>query len=292
MFNMLECFLSLLEIYGKCVVYNLSIFCPSKTENLQFHFIRVFALNYLIESLKTCSILTGLLFSIDRYFNVVKPERPILKKYLKAKINRITLFVLAFGFSTSFVKLFEDSSFTSISAAQLGINVLKMFYMYSETWISIVNTIHYVVNDFVLFFFNLVIDLMLVTAIRKNLAPKKRSILKSKETKKKNKTKLDEIQKSHDDTNKMVILSLVLFVMCRLPELAFEVHLLFFIMDPYPRRYSKYCITNNFCLFLKDITQFLYMFSYIMNVILYYKYNKNFRDAIQNQFSFFFKKKK
>ena len=68
-FNSLECFLSLLSVYGQCILYS-SLFCPSAYEEIVFHRIRVYSINYLIESFKTCSIMTSLFFSLERISSI------------------------------------------------------------------------------------------------------------------------------------------------------------------------------------------------------------------------------
>ena len=291
-FNMLECLVSLLSLYGACVSYNISIFCPMVEESLTFHFVRVYTINYLSESLKTCSILTGLLFSLERYLNVIKAESKFIKKYLKFRARTLLFYILVFGFGTSFVKFLEDNSFTEMN---VGWSLIQNFYMYLESWITVIHLAHYVLNDFIMVLINLVIDILLVIDIRKNLSHKKKSILKLiKENKNsaRTKQKLDEIQKSHNDSNKMVIISFILFVLCRFPELAFEVHLATLRVKEDGKYYSFNCLIYNICGLLKDTTQFLYSFSYCLSIFIYYKYNKNFRSACKDQFKKIFKAKK
>ena len=105
------------------------------------------------------------------------------------------------------------------------------FYNCTHLWIMILHTVNIIVNDLVLFLITLIIDLLLVVHIRKELSKKKRILISIHETsglgKSKKLKKLQQIKNSHEDTNKMVVSSLVLFLICRLPELTFEAHLLF-----------------------------------------------------------------
>ena len=157
------------------------------------------------------------------------------------------------------------------------------FYFMNRQWIVIMNTVHIIVTDFFIFFLNLIFDLCLVVHIRKELSKKKKLILKSS-SKKGQAKKLKEIKKAHDDTNKMVILSLSLYILSRLPELIFEMHLFIRYEKTTIYAYEYICLVDGFCYLIKDFTRFLYIITYCLNIILYYKYNRNFRLGFRNFF--------
>lgn len=283
-FNSLECFFSLLSVYGQCIQYS-SVFCPSAHDDALFHFIRVYSINYLMESFKTCSILTSLMFSVERYLSVADSKREIVKKYLKLKIKDFVSIISVFSFVSSIFKCFEDSSVTELYFNKAFV---KNFYNYTDAWITIVRTVHYVINDFVLILFNFVIDLVLVVKIRKELSQKKQLTKKMVErfdsSKSTYRKKIDEIKKAHDDTNRLIIWALCLFMVCRLPELVFELHFLFLKPSDDMFSYNSICLSDGLCSILKDTTQFLYMFSYCVNIFLYCKFNKKFRQAFNDFF--------
>ena len=280
LFNMIECFIALLSLYGKCIRYQ-SIYCPSAMEDSDFHIYRVAVTNYGIEAFKTCSIVMGLGFSLDRYFNISDSKSRLVLKFQSMNIKGIVMFALVFGFVSSFYETLEDNSFL-FSLRLFGYPAIMVFYN-SQYWVAVVHEIHFFINDSVIFILNLIVDLLLVIQIRKDLAKKKKINLKtlkaSKSKQSHTRKTLNEIKKSYDDTNKMVLLSLGLYVVCRLPELAFEIHLFLFKRSSRVGSYSFLCLYG-LCVFQKDFSQFLYLFSYCLNIISYYKYNKNFRLAV------------
>ena len=284
-FNSLECFLSLLSVYGQCVLYS-SLFCPSAYEEELFHSIRVYSINYLIESFKTCSIMTSLFFSLERFVGMSDSNNKFVRVYSQLSLKPFIYFILIFGFGTTFCKIFEDSSYLTDDQYE----IVKVFYNYQDDWITIVRSIHYVVNDILVFSLNFGIDVALVIKVRKDLAKKKKLVKRiaesSKKSKKKNKN-IDDIQKAQEDTNKMILLSLVLFLLCRLPELSFELHFLFNLDLPNLGPIFSYrviCLESGLCGIFKDTSQFLYIFTYCLNILLYYKFNKNFRLAFRDFF--------
>ena len=148
--------------------------------------------------------------------------------------------------------------------------------------------VHIVVNDLVIFLHNLIIDVLLVVQIRKDLSAKKRVVLRLQQSSPQTAAKkIQDIMGSYDDTNRMVVLNLALFVLCRLPELAFESHLVLFKYKSESATgmtYENMCIEYKICYLMKDLTRFLYMFSYCANFLLYYKFNKNVRLAFKDLF--------
>ena len=189
--------------------------------------------------------------------------------------------MIVFGLSSSTAELKKDTK--TLENAQ-NLNMFVSFYNVNETWVFIMNCIHVIANDIVLFIFYFLVDILLVVQVRKDLSKKKKIILK--ETAKHVKIKkLQDIQKTHDDTNKMVVFNLFLFFLCRLPEFFFHLQLVILRdTDSDSEAYSTICISNNLCGLMLDMTQFMYMFTYCMNIVFYYKYNRNFRFAFRSLF--------
>ena len=190
---------------------------------------------------------------------------------------------MIFSFGSSVCKCFEDSTYFVIGV--LAPDFLQKFYNYTDFWITVLRTAHYVINDFVFFLLNFVVDIVLVVSVRKDLAQKKKLTKKMTKKSKENYKKIDEIKKAQDDTSKLIIFTFFLLVICRIPELAFELHFLFINLNESMYSYNSLCLTTGLCSTLKDNAQFLYMFTYCLNILLYYRFNKNFRLA----FKYFFK---
>ena len=125
-------------------------------------------------------------------------------------------------------------------------NHATFFAFYSvnaDVWVLIINTIHTIANDVVIFSLNFIINFLMVIRVR-------------------------------EDLTKMVVLNLVLYFLCQMSELLFELQLLFFYKKPegsdidYKLDYQHICLFKRLCNLLKDRTRFLYVLSYCMNIVL------------------------
>ena len=280
-FNSIECFISLLSLYGVCIKHQ-SLFCPSMFEHKYFHDFREHSLNFLSETTKTCSIITSLLFSIERYLSISELDKNTVRLFKHVNLKGLMALVVLVSLLTSMCKLFEDSG----SIETHPIETIKAFYNYLSPWVTVLHVGHYVLNDGVLFVINLVVDIMLVRRMRANLAKKLvfvKNFTEASGQSDKDKQKRDEIEKANSDGNKLIVSSLVFFVFCRLPEAAFELHLLFIGIGDL-NSYYRMCISKSFCSLLRDISQFFYIISYSFNLLLFYKFNKNFRLACRHFF--------
>ena len=127
--------------------------------------------------------------------------------------------------------------------------------------------------------FNTIIDHKLVKLIRRDLAIKKINIeITTTSTKKK---KLEEIQTAQANANKLIIYTFLIYMLCRLPELAFYVFLLFLKSDDvFSLSFTSICQTS-ICYLARNCIQYLYMLSYTTNIFFYYKFNKPFRFGLK-----------
>ena len=109
-----------------------------------------------------------------------------------------------------------------------------------------------------------------------------------KEPKEKLKKELDHKRNVENKSNMMIITTLILYVICRLPEL---LGIIYF----YDNKLSKFvvlCQDNILCSLLDNIIEYLYLISYCTNILFYYKFNNNFQKGFRNYFNFEFLKKK
>ena len=188
-----------------------------------------------------------------------------------------------FSFGSSVFKLFEEPTLFVKGVPEK--DFIMAYYHYKAFWITVIRTVHYVINDFVIFLVNFVVDLVLVFKVRKDLAQKKKLTKKLAGTSSgANHKKIDEIKKAQDDTSKLIIFTFFLLVVCRLPELAFELHFLFFQYNYDFNSYYYICITSGFCTTLKDTAHFFYIGTYCANIFIYYQFNKNFKQALRDFF--------
>ena len=129
------------------------------------------------------------------------------------------------------------------------------------TYQSVFYLLHYLLNDFIILVVNLVIDVKLVLCIKANLAQKSvilESTLFANKASETEKAKLKEEEKkrksAENKANMMILVNLVIYVFCRLPELL-EIFYEYFQGSSS----SGFCEAEIFCYLLKNVIEYLYM---------------------------------
>ena len=152
---------------------------------------------------------------------------------------------------------------------------------------------YYFLNDFVILIFNLAIDLSLVRIIKAQLKEKLKAKY-SKETKVLNKLEKkkmeEEIKKKSSverKSNAMIVLNVVIYLFCRLPELCGVIVMYFYdLILQKVGRDEVYnisdCSLSEECYYLSNTIEYFYMLSYIFNIFLYYNFNSNFNKGLRN----------
>ena len=147
----------------------------------------------------------------------------------------------------------------------------------------------YIFNDIVILVLNLFIDVLLVKTIKKELKCKintQTRIINSKsgpasELERK-KIKKDEERKVAVErkVNLMIVISVILYIFCRVPEVI-GIFVFYYFYD---FSYTRFCISSVFCYLASNVIEYMYMVSYILNIFLYYKFNTFFKRGFRNFF--------
>ena len=292
-FNSAECFIQIFAVMSKCVNIN-SVFCAATQSSYLVQNLHIYVIGYGGEVPKTCSILNGIVFSLERYIETSQTKNKMLKSLAAARVRRVLYVIVLVSLITSVEKLFDSRAFRNSS---FSTELPFSFYINSDSAFSFSHFayfFHFIFNDLIRITVNFFIDICLVRLIRSNLSQKQAigdklmttSELseipqKSLKTKTKNDKEKEEAEKK---TNSMIIYSLCLYILCRIPELTGYIFVYFYKITLYEG--GQGCLSLKFCYLITEVTEFFYMLSYLMNVVIYYKFNKNFRLG----FIHFFKK--
>ena len=136
----------------------------------------IFVVGYFGEIMKTSSIISSLLFSLQRFIESTKSKRDFLNQFANFNIKLIAFFVVSLSAVTSVPKIFEFEKDPSLNIKNIFIFDSPMPFhitiLGSRLSESIPYFLHYILNDFVLLAINLIIDIKLVIQIRKDLKSK------------------------------------------------------------------------------------------------------------------------
>ena len=279
-FNCVECLICELKLTSMCLGEG-SIYCSTIRTFKATKYVTI-SLGYMSETMKTCSIFTGILFSLQRYEETSKSKNQWLQKLSETRMSTIAILVILSSSVVSATKfseyIFNNSYFDSPSPFRLTLSSY-----FNSDYQSILFLLHYILNDLVLLIVNLVVDIKLVICIKASLAQKS-EILERFESSEPEKAKMKEEEKkrkkSENKANMMILTNLVIYLFCRLPEL---LEIIFEFFKPFS--YIDHCEVDIFCYLLKNTIEYLYMLSYLFNILIYYKFNSNFRMGLANFFN-------
>ena len=286
-FNCIECFIHLFKLVNICMGPD-SVFCSSIISSYFAQYFAVYVTGFVGETMKSCSIITGLLFSLQRYIDTSQNKNPILKYISAVGIFKQTIGVIFLGSITSVIKIFNYSigdlrltSLDSPTAFMINSFQLKKFWYLSALYLF-----HYIFNDILLLTVNLIIDIKLVTVIKSDLLEKfrlKANLFEGDSTTRflKFKNDLKYKKKVENKANSMIIASFVVYVICRLPEL---LGVLYFYNNSIFSVQAYYCAKELLCYLIDDSIDYLYMLSYSTNIMFYYKFNSFFQRGFRRFF--------
>lgn len=230
--------------------------------------------------MKTCSVIITLLFSLERY-KITSNQQKIkpLNKLAKQKLTHIVVVVVFVSSITCVNKIYEyDDGKLILGSIQypalvigsiLSKSKLKELFMVSYL-------IHYLLNDAILLFFNLTVDILLVKIIKKDLSAKKVLLVKLNNggDDEKQTEKYNNIIEAEKNTNKMIIYTFMMYLICRFPELLLYIYMILPDLDLNKSRFMR--------LVAPSAVEYLYVISYTTNIFFYFKFNKKFRSAFKN----------
>ena len=288
LFNTIECLIPPFTLMNQCLGVQ-SIYCSSVQRNLIVQWLNILVVHYLGDVMKTCSIIMLLAFSFERYIQTTESKSIIALKFRCLKVNVLVCSALTIGVLNSATKILEYSAQSRIEVYTELETPYWNFYMLTFWWFDLIYAAHYIINDFLLLFVNLAVDFCLVAHIRCDLKKKERFSLKTTKSKIEIEKKQKEKISAENKTNKMIAYQIILFGICRLPELVYYFHFFFlsteFSGGPVRSSYEYYCFYLSLCYLASDLIQYVYIVSYAINAYFFYKFNKPFRHGFKNYFN-------
>ena len=281
-FSICDCFLSSMTMISECLDLN-SIFCSSIQMDAQYF--RVYGIAFVSETMRTCSLLILLTFSLERYKLASNRENSILNKLIKINLKYFIGFYLLFSLLICAHKTFE---FTIVD--KFGYDLTKQefpqhFTPENLSWffksLYIVQNVAF--NFVLLILFTLFIDALLVRQTKANLKTKKEFLKRMlKESTGKSRQdllkQLNDIKQATLIANQLLMFQMAMILFCRAPELLIQL----FMITPL---FHDLRIAS-FGLALTNLAKFFSLIPYLFNFFFYFKFNRSFRIAFKTLFSF------
>ena len=213
-----------------------------------------------------------------------KTENKHLKRFAQLKFARIVLVVGVSSGILSSSKIFEYSTDFNVYDSPSPFRV-SVEYFSKNASSSVFYLSHYIFTDFFLLLVNILIDLFLVRKVKSDLKVKNRNQMeKMNEASTFEKNKLTEELKRNKSVKKkanaLVICNIVVYVVCRLPEL---IGIFWEFLQPKMISATDFiCQFNILCYLIYNTIEYVYMISYLFNIVIFYKFNNNFKKGLQN----------
>ena len=282
-FNIAIIVRSLLSLMSDCIENN-SIFCSEIRTSSFVQYFYIYIVNYFGSVLRFCSNMSLLFFSMDRYFfNKIKKNRFIdyfnkieLKVFLKFILLTSCIFNVSKIFKYHVVEEKHESSYLydpSPSYYESYPDVKRFFDQSLDLWVSVSDVLIELFNDVIIFFLNLLIDILLLRKVKKILTQKKNLLYKSFAI------------KSQRNLYLMIIFNSLLNLMFRIPDLLASVCSL---LDIYFKNYQTFTYSPfpffKYMRLLNQICESSSTLSYYVNFIILYKFNLKFKKCLHSLF--------
>jgi hypothetical protein len=246
-----------------------------------FKIICVYFLNSVI---RTCANLSYMFFSLSRFILVANfKERAFFKKFSKVNIKIYIALLVLFGILMNLFRLFQFKINTNMEPSKdfpyeyyeastcADPDDQALFYCRFFDSLKLTNEI---INDLLIFFLNILIDISLLYHFNKDIDHKMKIRAHNADN--------SDLVKSKKNTNRMVVLSGLVFLLSSFPE--FFILIFNFI---FRSKIRLICLTDlhYICDLFNDLAQFFSIFTMLFQFYIFLIFNKNFRESFNDRWT-------
>jgi hypothetical protein len=305
-FNLLSCLITIIDY----IASDCSGHCP---RSIAYQYYHIILIKIIANSIKTCSNMAHLSFCLSR-FKKIKGKDYIFIKSLNGLSFKLYLFLIItfsiginlyayFKFSigmNSYVYLVSNNEISRDDGYSLKMNYIntilkndynKVNFSYSEYIIlNIFQCLKLIFSDFTYIIATTVVDILLFKIVKKQMENKRKILINLNQN---NRTEMN-INKKKKENNKlsadhrisrMIILNGINYLLFRFPYSIFNFYVLIFRHDLKAKKHFPnlasflVCHRFKFCQSIGEIFYFLYLISFFIQYIVFYKLDKNFKES-------------
>ena len=303
-FNIIYCFIALLKLINKCIKIN-GIYCPYYIRNENIKYMDIYLFKYWASSIKLCSSITELSIAISRLKSSLISHNKLLKLGSNASFRTYILINIIFSLALSSIKRLEfsiNNSYYTGTAKNLflpnpstkeDVNSFSMMSFpdddsninYWKNYFNL-NSYFYILEScnilkYFLYAYNFlsgpcillsifIIDLYLFRQVKET--NKKKLTLLYAETQAKTK-KQNEMKSKEDKIARLIVTNTLILCLIRFPE---SIATIFHIkINTRFNELSFYYDTVK----IIELFDFLFVLNPVFQFILFYKYNRVFKES-------------
>jgi hypothetical protein len=287
LFNAAYCLIYLFNLMSECILRN-SLYCSSIHNKILVQYFKIIFVVYLGDVLKIGSNLTYILMIINRYMLVGKDHIKIFEQISYVSFDHTIILIIFTSLGLNVIRLLQYRINFDVENFEYPIIVFNNINSYVNILYLIWHLAGDVLNYLFYSMFTTIIDLLTVVKLRRFLAQKAIRVANHLDHKVKNS------QKSELKGVLMVIINSLINFILRLPELSSLLYNLGTHFAPRSWLYVYLCIEMMACHLLIDISSLFYLISLSLNFLVYYFFNKKFKDCLHRMIRFYqvFLKKK
>jgi hypothetical protein len=287
-FNLFICIIYLFRLAFKCIdpVNN---YCALSIVTNQFdRYILLTFVNYFGNVLKTVSNLIRISFSLDRLVLSTKMNYKILAKFSNTSLKLVIFVFFLLSFILNFVKIFQydyEIEFYHLKFPLINYNFFNFKYWYAYT-----NLLHIFINNFMIIFLQIIIDLELLKSLQSSFKEIRSSSITEIEFSKKNKNNSIGKNEAIEKNIKLMIISsgICLFIL-HLPDFIISIFMATFFSKYaakiYIDTFSDDFSANLFSFILTISSDVIYFLGFSLNTPFYYFFNSLYYKSLRNLFN-------
>ena len=304
MFNSLSCLITIIDyIAADCSGHSI---CP-KIRTTKYQYYYVILIKLIGNSIKTCSNISHLSFSLSRYKKIKGKDYIFIKllNNLSFKLYLLLIVIFSIGINLfvyfKFSIKFRDTLSMPYNDRAPAIDYLstvnnnneynKVNFSNSEYIIlNVFQCLKIIFSDLTYIIATTIVDILLFKIVKKQMDNKRKILLNLNQnrtvaTGAANNKKKEKILSAEYRISRMIILNEINYFIFRFPFAVYNFYDLIFRHDEKAGKHLPnlvsflVCHRFSFCKSIGQIFYFLYLISYFLQFIIFYKLDKNFKES-------------
>ena len=300
-FNLIFCLISLIDFtVGQCSSrYNET--CSERYFSAIYQYYYVILIKVIANSVKTCSNIAHLSFSLSRYKKVKELKYIFFKSLndISFKLYLILLITFSIGINLFIFFLFKiylpidnkygmyfsDDSLQSITSF---IDYKINFNNSEFVAIKVFQILKIIFSDLTYIVATTIVDILLFSLIKKQMKNKRKILHLNNNNNASILVRKKKKMSAEYRLSRMIILNGINYFMFRFPYAIFNFYVLIFRYDTKMKTYFPNLITNivchkyNMCKSIGEIFYFLFLLSYFIQFAIFYKLDNNFKESFSS----------
>ena len=223
-FNFVYCLINSFFLANVCIFPHTS-FCSSVYKNYLSQYFKIYIISFLGNSLRICSNITYLIFSISRFSVISSTKLKFLKRIESMKPRKLSFLIFLAGCLLSLFKMFDQKPNESYSTFDLNFpyypfdigyceirfeNDVTKFFSFECSLFPILNLINNILNNVLFLLVSVIVDIFLYRFAKMYVEEKTKMFH--------DQTHKDEALQHQKKINRLILINGALYFVSHLPE--------------------------------------------------------------------------